>query len=105
MTPALRTRGLNKQLSDDDVFQAAPEAEHITLEGTPGSGAFVDTCRCLHQGSRVRTNPRFVLSFQYAPRPDTLLPHRDAHGSHLMITRQLLEEVGSSNPNAALFVR
>ncbi len=107
MSYALRKRGLNKQLSDDDVSLIVPEGQQVVLEGPPGSGAFVDTCRCLHQGSRTRTAPRLVLLLQYVPRPDAMLPRppgRAVHGGHHMVTRQLLEGFDLRNPNAAMFV-
>jgi hypothetical protein len=107
VSPDLRKRALHKKLSDEDVFQVVPEARQVILQGPPGSGAFVDTSRCLHQGSRARTSPRLVLTIQYVARPDALLPRppgRAAHGGHHMITRRMLEDVHVSNPNATMFV-
>jgi hypothetical protein len=102
-----RSGGLLKTLTDVDVFQTVPEERQVVAEGPPGSGVFVDTCRCLHQGSRAKERPRLVFQFQYVPRPDTLLeqaPGRPESGSHLLVTRQLLEGMRFTNPNAMLFV-
>jgi len=38
----------------------------IKLIGGPGTGAFVDTSRCLHYGSCCKENPRIVFMFHYA---------------------------------------
>lgn len=108
VTPSLRAGGLNYQLKDDDVSQIVPMEQQIVLEGMPGSGAFIDTSRCLHQGSRARTSPRLVFQLQYVSRPDALLPRppgRSAHGGHRMIDRSLLKGFDLSNPNAEMFVR
>lgn len=39
----------------------------ISLTGGPGSAALVDTCRCLHYGSRGNRTDRLVLMVQYLP--------------------------------------
>ena len=103
----LRSGGLLKTLSDEDVSQVAPAERQVSAVGAPGSGVFVDTSRCLHQGSRARTQPRLVFQFQYVSRPDALLakvPGKVVPGGHLLITRQLIEGLSLSNPKAMLFV-
>jgi len=103
----LRSGGLLKTISDEDVFRTVPEEKQVTVVGSPGSGVFVDTSRCLHQGSRAREQPRLVFQFQYVPRPDALLaraPEKVVPGGHLLITRLLLEGLRFSNPNAMDFV-
>lgn len=103
----LRSGGLLKTISDEDVFRTVSEEKQVTVTGSPGSGVFVDTSRCLHQGSRAREQPRLVFQFQYVPRPDALLaraPGKVVPGGHLLITRQLLEGLHLSNPSAMDFV-
>jgi hypothetical protein len=45
------------------------EAAHL-LTGGPGHGAFVDTARCVHFGSRTRRTTRAVLMFHFVRVPD-----------------------------------
>lgn len=104
---SFRSRGLLKTISDADVTDIVPEENQIAVVGPPGSGVFVDTSRCLHQGSRARTQPRLVFQFQYVTRPDALLartPGKVVPGGHLLITRRLLDGVSLSNPKAMMFV-
>ena len=60
-----RTRYVTGRLSDEQVFSGASERDLIRLTGAPGSGAFVDTSRCLHFGSRGNSADRLVLAFQF----------------------------------------
>ncbi len=50
---------------DDAAALGAGGAEPIRLIGPAGSGAFVDTARCLHYGSRGNRRERLVLVFQF----------------------------------------
>ncbi len=59
-----------KRTQDDDVFSRYSVDDLISLTGPAGSGAFVDTSRCLHFGSRCREGRRIVLMIQYTPHPD-----------------------------------
>ena len=59
-----RTGTIIARASDERVLGAA-EAEPIRVCGGPGSGALVDTGRCLHYGSRKNAEERLLLSFQY----------------------------------------
>lgn len=104
---SLRHGGLLKALRDSDVYRTVPEKHAVVASGPAGSGALVDTSRCLHQGSRATEQPRLVFQFQYVPRPDTLLAYptkRVVPGGHLHVTRGLLEGIKLSKPNALMFV-
>jgi hypothetical protein len=103
----LRHGGLLKTLKDSDVYRTIPETHAVVASGPPGSGAFVDTSRCLHQGSRAPERPRLVFQFQYVPRPDTLPAYavkRVVPGGHLHVSRSLLKGFKFSNPSALMFV-
>lgn len=103
---SVRSKGLLKVISDEEVAGLLPVANQVAVVGPAGSGVFVDTSRCLHQGSRARTHPRLVFQFQYVTRPDALLvqPGRVVAGGHLLITRQLLEGISVVNPQTMLFI-
>jgi hypothetical protein len=58
------------RFSDEDVGSVTDLSDAIVLTGSVGSGAFVDTSRCLHYGSRARRGYRLVLMFNYMPFPD-----------------------------------
>lgn len=62
-----RTLGYNTgRLGDDDVVKAAGGEESlIKVMGPAGSGAAVDTSRCLHYGSRGNTVGRLLIMFQF----------------------------------------
>ena len=108
LTPRrFRSGGLLKTLSDEAVSTAVPDTEQMVVTGRPGSGVFVDTSRCLHQGSRARDHSRLVFQFQYVPRPDALLAReggRTPRGGHLLITRSVLDGIELANPDAMKFV-
>lgn len=59
-----------QRIDDNDVFSRYSEEDLVSLTGPAGSGAFVDTSRCLHYGSRCREGRRVVLMIQYTPHPD-----------------------------------
>jgi hypothetical protein len=63
---ALRYEYRNRA-SDEEVFQAAGNAERHAMVGRSGTVAFVDTSRCFHYGSRVKPGapPRLVAVLQY----------------------------------------
>ncbi len=106
-TETMRSRGLQKMLSDTDLTTIVPDSEQIRVFGPPGSGVLCDTSRCLHQGSRARERPRLLFQFQYVSRPDALVAkasNKPVPGGHLLITRDLLCRFTLSNPNAAMFV-
>jgi hypothetical protein len=93
---SVRNRGLLKSISDQEAGDILPVTQQIKVVGSAGSGVFVDTSRCLHQGSRTRIRPRLVFQFQYVTWPDALLsrPDRCVKGGHLLVNRQLIEEIG-----------
>lgn len=65
--PVKRALGYNSGRVDDArVIEAAGgEGAQIRMTGPAGSGAAVDTSRCLHYGSRGNTVGRLVLMFQF----------------------------------------
>ena len=65
--------------SDAEVLAAAAPDAPIALTGPAGTGALVDTSRCLHFGSRTRHGRRAVLMFQFLPVPDVLLDKDKAY--------------------------
>jgi hypothetical protein len=104
-TEVMRTAGLLKTISDDQVAASAPPSEQIRVFGPAGSGVFVDTSRCLHQGSRARKRPRLVLQFQYVSRPDALIQRQGVvAGGHIHVTRRLVSNLKLSNADALRFV-
>ncbi|MBT4488288.1 MAG: hypothetical protein HOK30_02805 [Rhodospirillaceae bacterium] len=55
---------------DGDIASVCRDHEKHVLMGAPGHGAFVDTARCVHFGSRARRSSRVVLMFHYVTVPD-----------------------------------
>jgi len=52
--------------SDEEVYRYCDRSDLVELTGPAGSGAFLDSSRCLHFGSRVgvgRERPIFALTF------------------------------------------
>ena len=104
---AMRKAGLLKTLSDADVNRTVPANSHVAVTGPAGSGVFVDTSRCLHQGSRAREHSRLVFQFQYVSRPDALISRPQGvvvPGGHLLVTRELAKGMRLENPEAMMFV-
>ncbi len=62
-----RTLGYNTGRLDDDAVVAAAGGEDalIKVMGPAGSGAAVDTSRCLHYGSRGNAVGRLLIMFQF----------------------------------------
>lgn len=73
------------RLTDEAIDEAGGAGNYITLTGPRGSGAALDTSRCLHYGSRGNAVGRLILMFQftsfYAPKAET--PHWSGIGSDL----------------------
>lgn len=69
------------RLEDKEVADASLEIEPFVLTGDAGSGAWVDTSRCLHYGSRGNSQDRLVLMCQFthhlAPKIDAALWYPD----------------------------
>ena len=59
------TVGYFGRLNDDAVYAAVPKDEQIEFKGSAGSMLLVDTCRCVHFGSRTRKGPRIMLLIEY----------------------------------------
>ena len=55
---------------DEQILSRCEPAAVQALTGEAGSGAFVDTSRCLHFGSRTRAGRRAVLMLNFVPCPD-----------------------------------
>ena len=53
------------RVDDDRVHAGGGRGQDCKLMGPPGSGAFVDTARCLHYGSRGNRRDRLILMFQF----------------------------------------
>ncbi len=53
------------RVDDERVLAIAGRESALELVGPPGSGAFVDTARCLHFGSRAARRGRLVLMIQF----------------------------------------
>jgi hypothetical protein len=57
----------NGRLEDDEFDRHRGTDELVSLKGPPGSGAIVDTSRCLHFGARLQSGHRLMIAFRYAP--------------------------------------
>lgn len=57
--------GYHGRLADEKVYAAVPGSEKVEFKGPAGSMLLVDTCRCVHFGSRTRRGPRVMLLLQY----------------------------------------
>lgn len=68
-------RNGKRRFSDEEIFKHIPKDELVELTGNAGSGAFVDTSKCLHYGSRSNTNERLVLMAQFLKLNAPLLTH------------------------------
>lgn len=53
------------RVSDERVFQAGGQNHDLKLVGPRGSGAFLDTSRCLHYGSRMNKKARLIFIVQF----------------------------------------
>jgi len=53
------------RVSDDQVYRAGGQNHDFKLVGPRGSGAFLDTSRCLHYGSRFNKRDRLILIVQF----------------------------------------
>lgn len=63
---ALRRPGaVRRRIGDAEVDAACGLENAVAFEGGPGSGGLVDTCRCLHFGSRHTRKDRLVLMVQF----------------------------------------
>ena len=58
-------RNGNRRYTVSDIYKVVSQSEIIALTGNSGSGAFIDTSKCLHFGSRNNTKDRVVLMTQF----------------------------------------
>jgi hypothetical protein len=56
-----------KSFEDSFVVPSSSGHQPIRLVGKAGTGAFVDTSRCMHYGSRGNSKDRLMLIVQFAP--------------------------------------
>jgi hypothetical protein len=63
--PLRRAGAQRRRISDAEVDATCGLATAVSFVGGPGSGGFVDTCRCLHFGSRHTRKDRLVLMVQF----------------------------------------
>jgi hypothetical protein len=57
-------------IGDETVFKYCKREDLASVGGPPGTGAFVDTSRCFHFGSRCRSGERVMLMVKF------MLPHK-----------------------------
>ena len=53
------------RVQDEQIYEGGGRGHELKLIGSPGSGAFLDTSRCLHYGSRFNRRDRLVLIIQF----------------------------------------
>ena len=68
-------RNGKRRFTDEDVYKHASNKDIIELTGKAGSGAFIDTSKCLHYGSRNNSKERLVLMAQFLKLNAPLLTH------------------------------
>lgn len=73
--------------TDEDVDREFPDLEETVVTGPQGTMWFLDTCRCMHYGSRVNKGhgPRIWLMMQFI--------HPDNNKSHHRLFRRKLERI------------
>tara|TARA_Y100000389_G_scaffold69971_1_gene66659 strand:+ start:8166 stop:9029 length:864 start_codon:yes stop_codon:yes gene_type:complete len=60
-----KTNYQGKRLQDSEICKHIEKKEMIRFIGKKGSGLAIDTCGCLHYGSRENKSPRKLLMFQF----------------------------------------
>jgi hypothetical protein len=60
-----QTGYVSGRLTDEQVYDVVPESEKLEFLGKAGEGMLVDTCRCVHFGSRARERNRVVLMLSF----------------------------------------
>lgn len=68
------------KVEDEKIKALSAWDDQIVLTGPTGAGACVDTCRCLHYGSRGNDKPRAVLMMRFN---DHLAPNVNVPDWHL----------------------
>ncbi len=69
-----------RKVTDEEVAEFGAHEKSLTLTGKAGEGACVDTCRCLHYGSRGNSKARVVLMLRFN---DHLAPNVDIPDWHV----------------------
>ena len=69
-----------RKVRDEEIDEFGATDQKLVLTGAAGEGACVDTCRCLHYGSRGNTEARVVLMLRFN---DHLAPNVDIPNWHL----------------------
>jgi hypothetical protein len=69
-----------RKVRDEEVDEFGAADTRLVLTGKSGEGACVDTCRCLHYGSRGNSKARVVLMLRFN---DHLAPNVDIPDWHL----------------------
>src|SRR4029079_3916372 len=52
---------MGDRVADEEIYRHVDPSETLKLVGPPGTGLFVDTCRCFHYGARARDKERLML--------------------------------------------
>lgn len=68
----LNHRWRGPRLADEEVVAHCSPSDIVTLVGPAGTGALVDTSRCLHFGSRCRVGERVVIMINLAREPNLM---------------------------------
>ena len=68
-----------RKVRDEEVDEFDGDREKLVLTGKAGEGACVDTCRCLHYGSRGNSKARIVMMLRFN---DHLAPNVDIPDWH-----------------------
>lgn len=68
-----------RKVRDEEIEEFDGDRQKLVLTGKAGEGACVDTCRCLHYGSRGNSKPRIVMMLRFN---DHLAPNVDIPDWH-----------------------
>ena len=55
------------RFSDDEILSGISESDQVPVVGPSGTGAAVDSGRCLHLGGRTSEGMRLLLMFEFLP--------------------------------------
>ena len=58
-------RNPKRRYTDEEIAETLGSRRQISLTGKAGNGAFVDTSKCLHYGSRQNQKDRLILMAQF----------------------------------------
>jgi hypothetical protein len=85
------------RVTDETIYRVAKPSDAVSLIGSAGTGAVVDSSRCFHYGARVRAGERLLLQFHFLHRADAL------HGGPCLLSKHFVERFGD-DPIRALVV-